>query len=106
MSHQQLVDALKGIQYIVINNCHGGFGLSARAQLQYKEMSGVTDSDWHDRDVARDDPYLVQIVRELGDKASGSYADLRIVEVPVGVEWTIEEYDGSEWVAEVHRTWR
>jgi hypothetical protein len=25
--------------------------------------------------------------------------------VPDGVEWTVEEYDGREWVAEVHRTW-
>jgi hypothetical protein len=105
MTHQRLVDALKGIQYIVINRCHGGFGLSDTAQSQYKELTGITDPGWYDREVARDDPYLVKIVRELGDKANGGYAELHIVEVPAGVEWDIAEYDGNEWVAEKHRTW-
>jgi hypothetical protein len=29
-----------------------------------------------------------------------------VVEIPDGVEWEIAEYDGLEWVAEKHRTWR
>jgi hypothetical protein len=106
MTHEKLIDALKGIQYIVINNCYGGFTLSEAAEAQYKEMTGITDKDWYSRDVARDDPYLVKIVRDMGEKANGSHAELRIVEVPAGVEWDIEEYDGNEWVAEKHRTWR
>lgn len=56
-------------------------------------------------DIPRDDPHLVQVVREMGDKASGGCARLGIVEIPDGVEWKIEEYDGNEHVAEVHRTW-
>jgi hypothetical protein len=28
------------------------------------------------------------------------------VDIPDDVKWEIEEYDGNEWVAEVHRTWR
>ena len=59
----------------------------------------------YDRDIARDDPALVQVVEELGKKAAGRCADLRIVEVPNDVAWEVEEYDGKEWVAEVHRTW-
>jgi len=31
---------------------------------------------------------------------------LRIIEIPDGVEWQIEEYDGDEWIAEKHRTWK
>jgi len=31
---------------------------------------------------------------------------LAIVEIPDDVEYTIEEYDGNEHVAEAHRTWR
>lgn len=58
-----------------------------------------------DRDLDRDDPVLVQVVRELGSEASGRHADLKIVEIPADVEWQIEEYDGLEWVAEKHRTW-
>lgn len=57
------------------------------------------------RDIARDDPYLVQVVEELGSDADGNHATLKIVEVPADVDWEIEEYDGNEWVAEVHRTW-
>lgn len=57
------------------------------------------------RDLDRDDPVLVQVVRELGAEASGRFAKLKIVEIPADVEWQIEEYDGLEWVAEKHRTW-
>ena len=106
MTHEKLIDALKGIQYVVINNCYGGFGLSEEAGVRYRELANITDKDWWSRDIPRDDPYLVKIVREMGKAANGGHADLRIVEVPVGVEWTIEEYDGNEWVAEKHRTWR
>jgi hypothetical protein len=60
---------------------------------------------FQDRDLDRDDPVLVQVVRELGHKASGRHAELKIVEIPADVEWDIDEYDGQEWVAEKHRTW-
>jgi hypothetical protein len=60
---------------------------------------------FHERDIARDDPYLVKVVEELGEAANGKYADLKVVEVPGDVEWQIAEYDGLEWVAEQHRTW-
>jgi hypothetical protein len=106
MSNEELIKHLRGIQYIVINNCYGGFGLSDEASERYKEMAGITDADWWSRDVARDDPYLVKIVSEMGKAANGAHADLRIVEVPADVEWDIAEYDGNEWVAEKHRTWR
>lgn len=106
MTHEQLIKTLKGIQYIVINTCHGGFSLSEKAATLYKEMAGITDPNWHDREVARDDPYLVKIVQDLKEDAYGRYAELKIVEVPADVVWTIDEYDGLEWVAEKHRTWR
>lgn len=55
----------------------------------------------------RSNSALVQVVEELGSEdASGDHAELKIVEIPDDVEWTIEEYDGAEWVAEKHRTWR
>lgn len=91
-------------QKIVINVRHGGFGLSETAELKYLELSGqpLAEFRW---EIAREDPHLVQVVEELGAAANGPYAELKVVEVPDGVEWTIHEYDGCEWVAEVHRTW-
>lgn len=105
---------------IVINKCYGGFSISKkavqfmakrgnnRAKLELKkwdsfsghgyveEMDGVYD---------RTDPDLILAVETLGDKANGSFADLRVVEIPDGIEYEINEYDGIEWVDEVHRTW-
>lgn len=70
----------------------------------YKELN---DKDWYfsDNHISRDDPILIQVIRELGKKANDSHADLKIVEIPDGVEWKIEEYDGNEHVAEKHRMW-
>ena len=58
-----------------------------------------------DRAIERNDPILVQVVEEMGSNADGGVAELKIVEIPDDVEWDIEEYDGTEWVAEKHRTW-
>ena len=57
------------------------------------------------RGIKRDDPTLVQVVKELKKEANGFVADLKVVSIPDDVDWKIEEYDGAEWVAEVHRTW-
>lgn len=99
--------ALKGIRYIVINTDFGGFSLSDEAETRYKSMASIPDEDegWWYMNIERDDPYLVQIVREMGADANGKYALLKIVEIPEDVEWEIGEYDGREWVAEKHRTW-
>jgi hypothetical protein len=59
----------------------------------------------YERDIERDDPALVQAVEELGEKANGDHAELKVVQIPDYVDWQIEEYDGMEHVAEAHRTW-
>lgn len=103
---QKFLDDLKtGVRYVVINDCYGGFGLSKRAQAEYCRLAGIQEVGFYDRDVARDDPYLVKVVRELGMGANGTHANLKIVEIPGDVEWMVSEYDGAEWVAEKHRTW-
>ena len=61
---------------------------------------------YRDDNLTRNDPILVQVVEEMGDKAWGRYAKLAIVEIPDDVQWIIEENDGMEWVAEKHRTWK
>lgn len=71
----------------------------------YMKKNPNEDIYWHSRGVERNDPVLVQTVEELGEEANGDCALLRIVEIPDGVDWVVREYDGSEWVAEKHRTW-
>jgi hypothetical protein len=55
--------------------------------------------------IDRTDPLLVRVVEELGDRANGPFAELAVVEIPDGVEYTIEEYDGLETVCEKRRKW-
>lgn len=112
-------------QKIVINNCYGGFGLSDEATILYAKRKGITlyskkENSWNtsfytssdmSKDsfyypiIDRDDPDLITVVETLGKRANGKYAQLKIVEIPNGVRWQIEEYDGSEHIAEQHRTW-
>jgi hypothetical protein len=88
---------------IVINKCYGGFGLSDVALARYKKESGNIDvSEYY---INRADPILVSIVEELGEDSWGGFAELCVVDIPDGVEWEVEEYDGKEWIAEAHRTW-
>lgn len=100
---------------VVINSCHGGFGLSRLATEQFAQRRGIELGEWHDEwhgftefdsfNINRSDPLLVEIVEQLGEAASDKFSRLKVVEVPDEVKWTIKEYDGLEWVAEIHRTW-
>lgn len=56
-------------------------------------------------DLERNDPRLIKVIEELGEKANGSCAKIRMVEIPDGVDYEIAEYDGMEHIAETHRTW-
>ena len=56
-------------------------------------------------EIARDDPILVQVVKELGKEANGECATLKIVRIPDDIKWVINEYDGFESIEEEHRSW-
>ena len=100
---EEFIQKLKGERNVVINTCHGGFGLSAAAERLYLELTSQDKINEYDLD--RDDPYLVKVVTDLGMGANGTYANLKVVTIPGDVDWEIGEYDGMEWVAEKHRTW-
>ena len=87
---------------VVINKCYGGFGLSAVAESIYAQESGKDISVY---EIPRDDPILVSIVESMGGSCNGTFSELKVIEIPDDVEWQIDEYDGLEWVAEIHRTW-
>lgn len=126
---EEVFEALRGTQQVVINRCHGGFGLSWDAQVAYLDRAGIaytlenresrddtsrygqriklaSGNDFYDREIQRDDPILIALVKEMGKDANGQFANLRVVKVPGDVKWHVDEYDGLEWVAEDHRTWQ
>lgn len=111
---------------IVINDCFGGFGLSHKAFLWLRELGckeALAEPDYDEKwcdgsgprknygsdafgdSISRNDPLLVRVVKELKKEANGFCANLKIVTVPDGVDWEINEYDGLEKVDEKHRSW-
>ena len=76
---------------IVLNKCYGGFGLSGEAR-RYLGYLGWDKP----HEIPRDDPRLIQVVEELREKANGPYAELKVIEIPDGVPWEIDDYDGYE----------
>lgn len=111
---------------IVINAGYGGFSLSREAVLRARELScnpawggpcikgdkypdgaGVPhDYGYTDDDVPRDDDTLVRVVEERGRRANGPCAWLRVVELPTGTAYRIEEDDGLESVVTISDDWR
>ena len=89
---------------VAINKCYGGFCLS-------KEAYDFLGLEWDDYGFAynntqsRADKDLIKCIETLGKKANGSFADIKIVEIPDDVNWGIDDYDGIEHVYELHRTW-
>jgi len=98
---------------VVINTVYGGFGLSEKAK-QYLVIAGADINVFLDsfknldekyQKTTRTNPSLIKCVEELGDEANDKSASLRVVKIPDGVDWYIEEHAGLEWIAERHRTW-
>lgn len=101
---------IKG-QQVWIEDVQWGFTVwlvPPEERLEEREWSSMTMDErhdfnyqyskqtWYNRNVDRHDPVLVQVVEELGDKANGECAKLRIAEVSGA--YRIDEYDGSESV--------
>ena len=99
---------------VVINVCFGGFSVSeAAAEFMAARGNVIAKGDLQRAafygwlyGVERNDPDLVAAVETLGsESASGMCAELKVVDIPDGIEYEIAEYDGNERVAEKHRTW-
>lgn len=91
---------------VVIGPTHAGFDLSDEA------VAILSDRGHREpEDLPRDDPNLVDVVRTLGERVgrvnpwTGDRSILVVIEIPADVDWTVQEYDGAEWVAERHRRW-
>ena len=53
----------------------------------------------------RDDPVLIEVVEELGSAADGAYAKLKVVDIPDGLDYVINDYDGIERLHQRVREW-
>lgn len=99
---------------IVINKCYGGFSVSKKV---YDELGlkwdgygyisnddlGITNGDYN---AYRGDERLIKAIEKIGLKeSSGELSELKIVEIPDGIEWYLDEYDGIESIHETHRSW-
>lgn len=85
---------------ILYNSCYGGFRLSKPAIAMYKQKAGLDpEVSIYEWDLDRTDPFLIETVEELGlELSSGGCSHLAIAEVPSGVKYRIDEYDGYEAV--------
>lgn len=115
---------------VVINKCYGGFGISEAAVLWMRQNGSKealpsidgglctlkgekydtdttcdTSYDSYGYGMTREDAILIACVESLGELSWGRFAKLRVVEIPDGISYYIDEYDGMEKIAETHQTW-
>lgn len=106
---------------VVINRCYGGFSISKEAAQLMASMGcrqaqaelDRSDDFWYgygyakgfDNGYSRIDEHLIYAVETLGVKANGCSAELVVVEIPDGIKWYIQDYDGMESIEEEHRSW-
>jgi Fe2+ transport system protein FeoA len=115
------------MQKIIVNLYYGGtfcfskaailrlreLGCEAAEKVDLKKNKLATGLDYYIQGyklaLARDDRKAVQVVEELGVKAAGEDSLLKIIEIPEGIVWHIENYmddseqilsNGSEFVVE------
>lgn len=125
----RIIDELKGIRKVVVNKQPGGtYELSfaalemylQRANIDYR-ISTTTDRDrlqkygpdlivwgkpFPSSSPRRDDPYLVSVVEDLGEKANGPNSLLKVIRIPNNIEWRIKSFYGEEWIEERATIWK
>ena len=87
---------------VAINTCYGGFSLSREA-YEHIGIKWDKSGDCYEED--RTDPKLIACIEALGRRAWGQLPELKVVEIPDGIEWFISNHAGKEHVAQEHQTW-
>jgi len=107
---------------VVINDCYGGYGISFDAMLDLVRIKGldyavvvdesekviqVEGRNYYHWDIDRADKDLIQLLEEKGNEyVSDSCAQLKVIEIPDGIEYVILEFDGTERIVEKGRVWQ
>lgn len=100
---------LNPVQKVAINCNYGGFALTTEILARVHELQNKFEVDNFDRTNAfymsefhnRTNPALVQAILEA--QLKGTNGSLKVVEVPAGVKFIIDDRDGWETVEEEHR---
>ena len=115
---------------IVVNKCYGGFELSDEAHemlislgikcfKNWKELEKTEEKNWIVKTNSlfsnyassfrsydsRTNELLIQTVEKLKEKANGRCAKLKVIEIPDGTNYEIDDYDGIETIHEIHQSW-
>jgi len=105
----ELLLTRKGIEYDIVGGDTPSDGsIFIHESFYHKGHAGNNSFYLSDIDymMNRADPDLIYVIETLGDEANGPCASLKVIEIPDDIQWQINEYDGREWIAEEHRTWR
>lgn len=111
-----IAEGAKGVEIHEESECYGGkprpsYETRTDAGDGYESNSCATlfkdgKAFSFDRgDESRSCPVLIKIIEEMGVEANGICANLKVIEIPDGIEYEISEYDGFERVEEKHRSW-
>lgn len=116
---------------VAINRCFGGFGLSDKAYERLIELGWTVTEDWNDKECdihreVKEESFggryyplkfdqsdiefrtnldVIKVIEEFGAEASSSLGQVVIREIPDGIDFKIDDYDGVESIHEVHRSW-
>lgn len=90
---------------ILINTCFGGFGLSEKVREAYRNKTGK-DLPECSSSICRTDPNLISVVEQVGlEESAGWAAELKIIDIPNGIDYYIHDYDGIETIRERGHEW-
>ena len=84
---------------IMYNACYGGFSLSNLAVDMYLERCGYVYCKYYvSNELKRDNLDMIHVVKQLGSKANGKCADIKIACIPPKYRhhYGVSEYDGYE----------
>lgn len=103
----EVADYFSKTKKVILNKSYGGFDISDKAVALYAKRKGL-DFDYCNLRLDssyREDPTLIEIVEELGPKASGKYGNLKVVEIPADMEYVVDDYDGLETLHKKVQEW-
>ena len=87
---------------------HGGFGIYYFLK-DFGDSFSPNEEDWRHEvylnDKHRTDPVLIEVIEEIGDLAIDIASCLVVVDIPDGMNFTIDYYDGYEELHEATPIW-